>query len=215
MSDLEEGKITKWLTAPSRKRALANKMRKHSIDILKKSTGYKKAGDISGEDSDSKDPTGHGRSFLTRGYKETGEKNFGKSNRINFPDSDKHNRPVINNGPKSTAMRKKLTKKYSVQGDKTWNQSQKWWQKADKLDPLEESVKTKITRVVRAIKKAAGIQRNSLNKKAYKQWWSKEPGYSTKVRTGHTRVRATQNPKTEYYDNNYKEKHGIWVVFPV
>lgn len=210
MSELEEGKIAKWLTAPSRKRALANKMRNHSLNILKKSTGYKKAGDISGEDVDSKDPTGHGRSIFKRGYKETGERSYTKSNKNtnrNYPDSDKYNRPVINNGPKSTDMRKKLTKKYSAQGDKTWNHYRKWWQKADKLDPLEESVKTKITRVVRAIKKATGIQRNSLNKKAYNQWWSQKRPYEHK-NSPVTRVKATQNPNT-VHDNLYREKHGI------
>lgn len=137
--DLEEGKITKWLTAPIRKKALAQKMRQHSINILTKNNSYKKAGDVSGEDATFKDPTGHGRSFLNKGYKETGEKSFSKSSKIAYPDSDKHNRPVINNGPKSTAMRKKLTTKYSAKGQKAVDHSQKWWKKADKLNPLEEA----------------------------------------------------------------------------
>lgn len=156
--NIDEGKITKWLTAPSRKRALANKMRQHAINILK-NKHYKKAGDLSGEDNASKDPTGHGRSYLTRGYKETGEKNFSKSSKINYPDSDKHNRPVINNGPELTAMRKKLTDKYRARGDKAMDHSQKWWKKAEKLDPLEEGV-------VKLLKKKLGFQRRALLKKA-------------------------------------------------
>jgi hypothetical protein len=144
--DLEEGKITKWLTAPSRKRALASKMRQHSINISKKGN-YGKAGDISGEDNPSKDPTGHGRGYSQRGKKETGEGMSGGGFSTKFrrmaaaePGNEKNNRPVINNGPKSITMRKKLTAKYSAMGRKDGDHSQKWWKKAEKLDPLEESI---------------------------------------------------------------------------
>ena len=68
---------------------------------------------------------------------------------------------------------------------------------------LEEGIMKNIGRKIR---KATGIQRNRLNKKAYDQWWSaKSPSQRSAAAT---RVRATQNPKTEKKNSN-KEKYGI------
>lgn len=54
-------------------------------------------------------------------------------------------------------------------------------------------------------RKYSGIQRHSLNKKAYKDWWSEKGvrGFSNPI----TRVKATQSPNQE--SDPYKSKHGI------
>ena len=239
-TELEEASLKKWITAPSRKKALASKMRDHAQNITgilagKKDTKYAKANDvvrrISSDEDEMKDPTGHSSSV--------------------------NNRPVRSTDANSLAskMRNKLIKKYADKSTHEFERSQKWWKKADKLDPLEEnlkpsqkavkhlidkeaeknssasgddfqptkrsiklvrklkedqideSAKTTFRKIARAISKATGHQRRSLNKKAYKQWWSKKRPYERK-NDPITRVKATQNPKNERHDS-YAEKHGI------